>query len=163
MEVRVDTGDLEGLLSRAERVASPDASLRRFIALYLDVLRELVPVRSGSLRDSLRATYTADGALVEAAVPYAIYVVLGVRPQWMTWLVGHTVSFVAKDGARVVRRVTRVGTWGGRRHWWHPGTEPNDVFRKALDDGRVVRMLDELAAAGLPVQVSYTYPARGPR
>lgn len=153
--------DLADLIRQADRAESPDTSLRRFIAVYLDVLREIVPMRSGRFRDSLRATYMADGAFVEAAVPYALYIVLGVRPQWMTWLVGHTVSFIAKDGARIVRRVTRVGTWGGRRHWWHPGTEPNDVFRKALEDGRVQRVLAELADAGMPVQVSYTYAARG--
>lgn len=163
MEIAV-TGldDLDRLADRLRPgSADQDAALAHFLTVYREALDRVIPVRTGTMRSRVRVTAGGGEALVEIDTNYAIYVVLGVQAQWMTWLVGHTVAFTAKSGERVVRRVARVGMWGGRSHWWHPGVAPNDVFRRALDDPRVAVALDELAEGGSPVSVAYTYAGRG--
>jgi len=140
------------------RLADPEVMLQQFLAVYQEAVRDEMPQRTGAARDSVTASVNGTQAMVEATVPYALYIVLGVRAQWMTWLEGKRISFIAKDGTRVVR-IARVGIWGGRSHWWRPETPPNDVFKKALETPRVVEMLRALADAGMPVQVAYTYGA----
>ena len=162
MEIAVDLGGLDELARSLQYAdAAPQAALGPFLRAYTDALDRIIPVRSGRMRRSVRVSATGDQALVEIDTPYALYVILGVRPQFMTWLQGKSVSFVARDGARVIRRAARVGVWGGRRHFWHPGTAPNDLFRKALDDPKVAALLKAMAEAGQPLSVAYTYPVRG--
>jgi hypothetical protein len=139
--------------------AGPDTALRAFMALYSEALQRAMPMRSGTLRSSMRVQMNAGEALIQVTAPYALYVLLGVQAQWMRWLEGKTISFIASDGERVTRRLVRVGVWGGKSHWWRPATPPNDFFQTALDDPRIVRALTDLAEQGMPVQVAYSLPA----
>lgn len=138
---------------------SSEDAIRQFTSAYTEALDRVTPRRTGDLRNSVQVNISGSQALIEATAPYALYVVLGVRAQWMTWMIGHTVSFTAKDGQVVTRRVTRVGVWGGKSHWWRPASPPNDIFQKALQDAHVQDVLAELADAGMPLQVAYSYQA----
>jgi hypothetical protein len=102
----------------------------------------------------------SDGVLIEAPTPYSVYVLGGVRPGYMQSLVGHTVSFIAKDGTRVVRRVTRVGEWDGRRHWYHPGTPARDFFRQAWESEPVRAFVERLAQSGVTLAAAFLYDVR---
>ena len=158
MEINVTGVQSLDDFSRAMRPAGDAATqaLLLFSRVYTEALQRVIPVRSGQLRDSVRVTISGNEAMIELTAPYALYVVQGVRAQWMRWLVGHTVAFTAQDGSRVVRRVTRVGEWGGRRHWWTPGMPANSVFQKALADPHVSALLTTFAANGVPLQVALT-------
>ena len=60
------------------RRSSDDAALAAAKAA-LSIARSLSPVRTGRLRDSLRAEPTKNGAALTACCPYAVYVELGAR------------------------------------------------------------------------------------
>lgn len=134
-----------------------DLALRRFADAFFQAAQYFSPFRTGALERSITATVTPEGVLIEATAPYAAYVLGGVRPGYMTGLIGHTVSFTAKDGTRVVRRVTRVGEWDGRRHWYSPGQPANDFFRRAWEDRVTQSYRDELAALGVTLTVAFLY------
>ena len=163
MEVTVTGVDTLDGLARAVGGDGLDdrEALLRFVAAYTDALEEAIPVRSGTLKRSIRVQMNAEGALIETGAPYSLFVLQGVQAGYMTGLIGHTVSFIAKGGQRVTRRVTRVGDWGGRKHWWRPATPPNDYFLAALEAPKVASLLRQYADAGMPIQVAFTIPARG--
>lgn len=155
----IDT--LDDLARSLSGTAGPEAAMRPFVALYSEALQRALPRRSGTLRASMRVQTGGNEALIQITAPYALYLLMGVRAQWMNWLEGKTVSFLASDGERVTRRLVKVGVWGGKSHWWRPATPPNDYFQTALDDPRVAKALAELDAQGMPVQVAYSVPAKG--
>jgi hypothetical protein len=129
-------------------------ALWRFVSAYTDALEEAIPVRSGNLKRSIRVQMNAEGALIETGAPYSLFVIQGVQAGYMTGLIGHTISFIAKDGEKITRKVTRVGDWGGRKHWWRPATPPNNYFLTALDAPKVTFLLQQYADAGMPIQVA---------
>ncbi len=76
--------DLSRLIRRLSML--PDALNAAALAAAQDAAAEavrtakaLVPVRTGALRASISATKTANGAMIRAARPYALYVELGTR------------------------------------------------------------------------------------
>jgi len=156
----VDTlDDLARALDSPAREDPATAAIARFAEAFVQAAQYFSPFRTGRLERGISARVAPDGVLIEAAAPYAVYVLGGVRPGYMTGLIGHTVSFVARDGARVVRRVTRVGEWGGRRHWYSPGQPADDFFRKAWEDRVVQGYRAELAAAGVTLTIAFLYDA----
>ncbi|MGN6812556.1 MAG: hypothetical protein ACTHMP_16960 [Thermomicrobiales bacterium] len=159
MDVRIQRGDLGGipayLAQEQQRLVAQ--MVAGFAEVFVRQAREFAPSRSGHLRDTIAETMQPDGVLIEATAPYALYVLTGVRPHYMDYLVGRTVAFTARDGTRVVRRVTRVGEWDGRRHWWHPGTPARDFFRQAWESGPVHEVVDALAQAGVSVTAAFLY------
>lgn len=158
--LRVDVRGLGRLADAArERAAAPPTpAAQRLADAYRAALTQTVPQRSGDLLRSIALTHRPDGFVLAAGAPYAVFVLHGVREQYMTWLVGHTVSFVAKDGERVTRRVTFVGLGSdGKRHWYHPGTKPDDFFRAAWEHPAVERVVAELRARGVRVGIAFLY------
>lgn len=124
---------------------------------FIQQARLFAPMRSGQLRDSIDAQITADGITITALAPYAINILQGVTPHYMTWLLGKTVTFIARDGRRVTRRVTFVGMRNGVRHWWNPGQAPNDFFKLAWESGAVQRVLQQLRDAGIDLGIAFLY------
>lgn len=162
MEVKVTGIDsLDDLTRSLSDATDPEAAIRPFVAIYSEALQRALPRRSGALRASMRVQIGKGEALIQVTAPYALYLLLGVRAGYMTGLIGHTISFIASDGEKVTRKVTRVGEWGGRKHWWRPATPENNYFQRALEDPRVAKALAELDAQGMPVQVAYSVPAKG--
>lgn len=132
-------------------------TLERFVEAFVQAARRFAPFRHGALERSIRATVADGSVLFEAPEPYALYVLTGVSPQYMTWLLGKVVSFVGKDGRRVTRRVTFVGSKNGVRHWWNPGIPARDFLRQAWEDRVVQSYVDELAAQGVHLGVAFLY------
>lgn len=155
-----ELGSLQEVVSEPTTAARQQNDLmQRFASAFVQAAQYYSPFRTGALEQSIAAEVTSDGILIQAAAPYAIYVLGGVKAGYMTGLIGHTVSFTAKDGARVVRRVTRVGEWNGRRHWYSPGQPANDFLRKAWEDRVVQGYRDELAAIGVVLTAAFLYDA----
>ncbi|HEV7216311.1 MAG TPA: hypothetical protein VGP33_14435 [Chloroflexota bacterium] len=153
-----EQGRLEDLVpTPASANDAIDLALQRFAAAFVQAAQVFSPFRTGQLEQSISADITADGILIQATAPYAAYVLGGVRAGYMTGLIGHVVSFTARDGSRVTRRVTRVGEWNGRRHWYSPGQTPNDFFRRAWEDRVVQSYRDDLAALGVTLGVAFLY------
>lgn len=159
MQVSVQTGDLDGLLDAlaGQQRILMERLLNDFAIAFVAEAKVAAPERNGRLRQSVHAVRMPDGFLIQATAPYALYVLTGVRPQYMRWLVGRTVAFTARDGTRVVRRVTRVGEWDGRRHWYHPGTPARDFFREAWESGAVRTAVEQLARVGIALDAAFLY------
>lgn len=163
MEIAVDPGGLDALarsLQADTRPAVITGAMRRFADAFVLAARAFSPFRSGRLERSISAEVSSDGVLIRAAEPYAVYVLAGVRPGYMAGLVGHTVAFTARDGTRVVRKVSRTGEYNGRRHWYHPGTPANDFFRRAWEDPVTQSYRAELAAQGVTLTIAFLYETR---
>jgi len=167
-DLHFDVRGLENLARLAEeasRAASPDPLRDELADAYLAALKRYVPVSTahlgnhrvpGELLHSLQLQRTAGGFLASAAAPYAAWVVKGVKAGYMTSLLGKTVSFYAKDGERVTRRVTFVGMGSdGKRHWYHPGTPARNFFREAWEDAAVQVVVRIAEARGLHIGIAF--------
>lgn len=159
MEVTVTGVDTLDDLARALAGGGLDAeeALRRFAEAFVQAAQRFAPFRHGELEQSIRATIANGTLLIEATSAHAIYVLTGVSPQYMTWLQGKVVSFIGRDGARVTRRVTFVGSKNGVRHWWNPGIPAKDFLRQAWEDRVVQSYVDELAAQGVRLSIAFLY------
>jgi hypothetical protein len=150
---------LQQLAATLERGQPSDLqeTLQHFVEAFVQAAQRFSPFRSGKLAQSIRATITDGSVLIEATAPYAVYVLTGVSPQYMFWLQGKVVSFIGKDGQRVTRRVTFVGSKNGVRHWWNPGIPAKDFLRQAWEDRVVQVYVDELATLGVHLGIAFLY------
>ena len=161
--MRVSVDGIDRLRGAAREQASmlDTTPLLADLGTALEVaVRAAAPVRTGRLRDSIRVETTPEGLVLQAdpsIAPYAIHVLVGTDPGWMAGLLGKTVAFEGRDGTQVIRRVTRVGFWDGRRHWWHPGTPPRDFIREGWESAPVQDRVAALRDAGVTVAVAYGY------
>jgi hypothetical protein len=152
---------IDQLLAEAQAIANqPDpleALLAELARVFVQEARRYCPVDQGTLRDSITARVEGGNLLIQANPPYAVYVLQGLSAKPMVWLLGKTVSFIAKDGTRVTRRVTFVGERNGVRHWYRPTIPAQDFFRQAWESGPVTQIVDALRDAGMPIQVAFLY------
>lgn len=113
----------------------------------------------GMLRESLDVHLDPSTGIIYASfgAPFAIYVLTGVSPQFMRWLLGSHVSFIGKSGDRVNRYVTFVGISNGRTHWYHPGTPPNNIFETGWKSSEVQNIVKQLNSYGLLTSIGYSF------
>lgn len=163
----IDVGGLDTLTVASTALARWDSPimtsgdtrtdlLRELAARFVTAAQEYIPVRSGRLLTSLSYRITDDGITFQAGESYAVYVLAGVRPQYMTFLLGKTVRFPGKDGI-AIRKVTRVGMYDGRRHWYNPGVPSRDFYRLAWESTSVQELARALESFGMPCAIAYLY------
>jgi len=131
IEIKTSGPDLEQV---AEKLAGPVK--QKFIELLADVtyatMRELAPVRSGFMRESIRKFIGEGEASVGPTAPYALFVEFGTRPHMIYPVNASCLSFFA--GGRMVFT----------KYVSHPGTKPRPFVRYATEEAQ--RMAPELFA-----------------
>ncbi|MCJ7767701.1 hypothetical protein MUP79_04875 [Candidatus Bathyarchaeota archaeon] len=123
VEIRTNGPDLEQV---AKRLAGPVR--QRFIELLADVtfdtMRELAPVRSGFMRDSVSEFIGEGEARVGPTDPKALFVEYGTRPHVIYPVNASCLAFFA--GGRMVFAA----------YVNHPGTKPRPFVRYAAEEAQ---------------------------
>jgi hypothetical protein len=123
VEIRTSGPDLEQV---AKRLAGPVR--QRFIELLADVtfdtMRELAPVRTGYMRDSIRELISEGEARVGPADPKAVFVEYGTRPHVIRPVNASCLAFFA--GGRMIFTA----------YVNHPGTRPQPFVRYAAEEAQ---------------------------
>lgn len=123
VEIRTSGPDLEQI---AKRLAGPVR--QRFIEMLADItfdtMRELAPVRSGFMRDSISEFIGEGEARVGPTAPYALFVEYGTRPHTIYPVNASCLAFFA--GGRMVFTA----------YVNHPGTKPQPFVRYAAEEAQ---------------------------
>jgi hypothetical protein len=123
VEIKTSGPDLEQV---AQRLAGPVR--QRFIELLADIafdtMRELAPVRSGFMRDSISEFIGEGEARVGPTDPKAVFVEYGTRPHRIYPVNASCLAFFA--GGRMVFAA----------YVNHPGTKPQPFVRYAAEEAQ---------------------------
>jgi hypothetical protein len=123
VEIKTSGPDLEQI---AARLAGPVR--QRFIELLADItytaMRELAPVRSGFMRESIHKFIGEGEARVGPTAPYALFVEYGTRPHVIRPVNASCLAFFA--GGRMVFAA----------YVNHPGTRPQPFVRYAAEEAQ---------------------------
>jgi len=123
VEIRTSGPDLEQV---AERLAGPVR--QRFIELLADItyntMRELAPVRTGFMRESIRKSIGVGEAYVDVTDPKAVFVEYGTRPHMIYPVNASCLAFFA--GGRMIFT----------KYVSHPGTKPQPFVRFAVEEAQ---------------------------
>ena len=121
VEIKTSGLDLE---SAAEKISGPAKA--KFVARIADVLygtmRELAPLKTGFLRDSIVKYVENDEAAVGPLASYASFVEFGTKPHMIFTAGASCLSFVA-NGVRVFTKYV-----------FHPGTRPQPFVKYAVQE-----------------------------
>lgn len=115
-----------GLEQIAAALAGPvrDKFLQLISDVAFETMRELAPVRTGALRDSIQKFETEDGVKVGPTAPYAVFVEEGTAPHMIYPVNARCLAFMA--GGRMVFTA----------YVSHPGTKPQPFVRYAAEEAQ---------------------------